>query len=113
MRGLGPRTEGIDSMSVESDYLNWRRGPEVGCFFARSISAKGPAKYGQRVEVIKGMNGPAAIANGIAAAITNAVADPAVSASTLLMPEVTDLELLAQISLNLGGLPHWQTKTTE
>ncbi|HKP22652.1 MAG TPA: hypothetical protein VJV39_02220, partial [Dongiaceae bacterium] len=59
------------------------------------------------------MNDPAAIANSIAAAITHAVADPAVSASALLLPEVTDLELLTQISLLLGGLPDWQTKTTE
>jgi hypothetical protein len=95
-------------MSIEQDYLRWRLGAGVGCFFARSITARGPAKYRQKVEVITGMVSAVALASEIADIVGNAVADKAVAASTLVIPALDTLPKLVDTSLALGDLQHWR-----
>lgn len=97
-------------MSAESDYLKWRKKPPVGCVFARLLASR-HSDYPQRIETIPTGRTPDRAATDIAQHIDVLVANPDVTAATLLFPDVKSLEHTAQIMLALGNLPHWTVST--
>jgi hypothetical protein len=78
--------------------------------FARRLAYK-PNNDGQRSAVIKAV-APAKVAAAAAALIDDFIADPAVSAATLVMPRVTTLVSLATMAVSLRGLPQWEVTTS-
>lgn len=102
MRVSRPPTDG----AVIKAYLEWQRGPEIGCSFARRI-ARNPAIYQRRVEVVRG-SVTATVAAAVDAAITAAAKDPSFSSAAVLMPEITKIDDLARVALALASnTPPW------
>jgi hypothetical protein len=97
-------------MSADADYLKWRQGPDVGCMFAR-IMSRHPDRFQQKVEVIGGVKSPEQFAAAIAACVDVALADTAIVASTLVIPELTGIEALAKTALALREHPKWTVDT--
>src|SRR6266851_4655570 len=97
-------------MSAESEYLDWRRQPHVGCVFARLLAAR-HKDYPQHIETVPTGRAPDRIAADIAQRIDALVVDPGVTAATLLFPDVESLEHTAKIMLALGTLPQWSVTT--
>jgi hypothetical protein len=74
--------------------------------------AANPDRFGQRAETVVGSD-VASMASDIAQRIDRLVADPAVSAATLVFPEDTSLQDLVGVALALDGHPGWHvTRTT-
>jgi hypothetical protein len=96
-------------MSAVAEYLNWRRGPDVGCVFARAMShaPHAPSDHGQVVEEIADGN-PAAAAVAIASRVQHFVLEPRVLAVTFVMPNIKTLESLLAMALALPKDPTWQ-----
>ena len=97
-------------MSLEEEYLRWRRGTPVGCMFARAIAIR-PQRYSQRIEAIGG-NSPQSLALAIAAHADQCVGDPETAAIALLFPELSNLGILAQAALALAACPNWSVTRT-
>jgi hypothetical protein len=97
-------------MSAESDYLEWRKKPQVGCVFARLLASR-YSDYPQHIQTVPTGRSPERIAADVAQRIEALVANPDVTATTLLFPDVESLEHTAQIMLALGGLSHWTVST--
>jgi hypothetical protein len=98
-------------MSAKTEYLNWRRGPPVGCVFARWLSNH-PREFGQRIEELPSTGQPARVAGTIAARIDRYIRDDDIRAVALIMPSVKNLRRLMQIALGLGTHPGWGITTT-
>lgn len=98
-------------MSFSNNYLEWRRGPAVGCVFARLVAVS-PATYDQKIEVVPTGGTPRRIAGNIAKRIDRLIEDSAVSAAVLLMPGLLTLEDLCRVSLVLDERPMWAVRTT-
>ncbi len=90
-------------MSAADEYLRWRRGPEIGCVFARAMS-KAPGDYGQLVEEIDA-DDPAAVATNIANRVQQLVPTPGVLA--VVLPGIETLEKLMAMALALPTDPTW------
>ncbi len=101
-------------MSAVSEYLNWRRGPAVGCVFARVMShvPHAPSDHGQVVEEIAHDN-PAATAAAIAARVQHFVPEPGVLAVTFVLPNIGTLEQLLAMALALPTDPTWHVHVTQ
>src|SRR5215831_8019187 len=97
-------------MSAERDYLNWRRQPAVGCFFARYLATR-HADYPQRIVSIPTGRGTARAAAEIADRVSALVVDPHTTAATLLFPGLTALEETARVMLDLKGHLDWSVST--
>jgi hypothetical protein len=85
-------------MSAESDYLEWRKKPQVGCVFARLLASR-YSDYPQHIQTVPTGRSPERIAADVAQRIEALVANPDVTATTLLFPDVESLEHTAQIML--------------
>ena len=94
-------------MSAEDDYLKWRRGEAIGCFFARSITAKKPANFGQIIETIDDTLAATDLAKRIAEVVEKGVANAKVVAMAILMPKVGSLDLLTETAIELGKIDKW------
>ena len=92
-------------MSVADEYLKWRRGPAIGCVFARVMS-DAPNDYGQVVEEI-GSDDPAAVATTIANRVQQLVPEPRVLAVAFVLPGIETLEKLMAMALALPTDPTW------
>ncbi len=92
-------------MSAAEEYLEWRRGPEIGCVFARAMS-KAPGDYGQVVEEIDA-DDPAAVATNIANRVQQLVPTPGVLAVAFVLPGIETLEKLMAMALALPTDPTW------
>jgi hypothetical protein len=99
-------------MSARADYLKWRREPAVGCRFARWLSNH-PNDYGQQIEEVSRSGNPMRIAAAIVSRVDRLVADPSISAATLLLPQIVNVEALANIALALRGRPQWNVTTSK
>ena len=98
-------------MSARADYLAWRSLPAVGCMFARLLS-KRPLDCGQKIAEVKSDGPPERIARSVATRIDRLVADPSVSAATLLLPGLDALEKLTRMAVALGNRPAWHVRMT-
>lgn len=98
-------------MSAKSEYLKWRRGPPVGCVFARWLS-KHPREFGQLIEEIPSAGSPSRVAGTIAVRVDRYLHKNDVCAVALIMPSVTTLNALTQIALALRGHSGWEVTTT-
>lgn len=98
-------------MSAERDYLNWRRGPSVGCMFARHLAAR-RSDYPQTILTIGTGRGPERAAADLADRINGLVADQAIVAVTVLFPGLTTLEATARVMLGLQAHEHWSVTTS-
>ncbi|WP_421997864.1 hypothetical protein [Reyranella sp.] len=97
-------------MSTESDYLDWRRKPAVGCMFARFLAAR----YGdhpQRIVSVPTGRGAVRAAADLATKVEMLVSDPEVSAATILLPGISDLEEAARVMLGLRDHAQWSVTT--
>lgn len=92
-------------MSAAAEYLKWRRGPAVGCMFARAMS-HAPSDYRQVVEEIAYDN-PAVVAAAIATRVQQFVPDSAILAASFVLPSVGTLEQLLAMALALPNDPTW------
>ena len=101
-------------MSAVSEYLNWRRGPAVGCVFARLMShaPHAPSDHGQVVEEIAHDN-PEAAAAAIAARVQHFVLQPRVLAVSFVLPNIGTLEQLLAMALELPKDPTWHVHVTQ
>jgi hypothetical protein len=99
-------------VSARTQYLAWRGQPHVGCVFARLIARK-PKRYGQKIEEVANKSAPAKVAKRIAEIVKDAIADPKVSAVTLLFPGLDNFEKLVSIMLALQNESGWSVKTTK
>ena len=92
-------------------YLQWKRqNAAVGCIFARLMAAK-PAQFGQRLEVLNGAD-PQQLATGIDGLTGQFIADSAVAALAILLPEVGQTATLVDIVLALQAYPGWRVTKT-
>lgn len=105
------RFVGRTRFSPAARYLDWRRGAEVGCVFARLV-ARRPAHYHQVVKVIGSAGTSRRVAGSVARHVGRLADDEAVSAAVLLLPDVATLDVLARIALALGEQPQWAVTTT-
>ena len=101
-------------MSAISEYLNWRRGPVVGCVFARVMShaPHAPSDHGQVVEEIA-HDRPAAAAADIATRVQHFVLEPGVLAVTFVLPNIGTLEQLLAMALALPTDSTWHVDVTQ
>lgn len=98
-------------MSI-SKYQTWRRKTTaggVGCVFARLMAAR-PNDFGQRYQQLNGKD-PAELATKIAVSVEQNVNDAAVNVVTIVLPNVTKLEILVGIAQALGTEPKWTVTT--
>lgn len=98
-------------MSPRERYLEWRRQPAVGCFFARLIAGR-PYHFGQKIETLPSTGTPNRVAGTIARHIDRLIADNKVAAGVLLLPGLVTLERLSQVAFALGDRPNWDITTT-
>jgi hypothetical protein len=100
-------------MSAITEYLDWRRGPAVGCVFARLMShaPHAPSDHGQVVEEIA-HDDPVAAATAIAARVQHLVLEPRVLAVSFVMPNIRTLEKLLAMALALPKDPTWHVDVT-
>ncbi|TXH36743.1 MAG: hypothetical protein E6Q98_09790 [Rhodospirillaceae bacterium] len=77
--------------------------------FAR-IMSRHPERFKQKVEVVPAHGSPTVIAGALAARIDVALADPNVTASTLIVPAIDRIATLAETALQLGELPKWSVE---
>lgn len=99
------------STSPKAAYLQWRRGPSVGCAFARYLTRR-PEDYGQRVVTISSNGSPERIAGLIVRRVQSLVDDPLATAAILLMPQMPSIKHLAQTAIALGRHPGWATTSS-
>ena len=97
-------------MSLRATYLDWRQQRPVGCVFARYM-ARNPTRFGQKIEEIR-IEAATRLARAVAARVDKLVADPAISAATILLPRIDTLEALLELALALGAFPKWTVTTT-
>ena len=98
-------------ISPEKQYLSWRRGPAVGCVFARLI-ATNPARYEQRVIRVPKASTPSRVAKKVATIVAALIADKSAAAVTLVFPHITTLEHTATVILALNDEPQWSVRTS-
>jgi hypothetical protein len=82
----------------------------VGCVFARLISIR-PDAYKQVIDVAPCDGAPGPVATMISARIDEMINDGA-AAAALVLPELTALEALTRVALELGKLPKWHVTTS-
>jgi len=97
-------------MSLRATYLNWRQQRPVGCVFARYM-ARNPARFGQRIEEIR-IETPTRLARAIAVRVDKFVADPSISAATILLARIDTLKGLLEMALALRAFPKWTVTAT-
>jgi hypothetical protein len=98
-------------MSAVSEYLQWRRGPAIGCVFARAMSAV-PGDYGQVVEEIT-HHEPVAVAATIVRRVEQLVPLPKALAVAFVLPGVETLEKLLAMALALRTDPNWHIDVSQ
>lgn len=98
-------------MSASSDYLQWRRGPPIGCVFARLMSTR-PHDFGQMVEEIPG-RAPFEVADVIAARTDECLSDPQVLAAAFVLTGIDTLDQLTDMALALAQSPNWFLSTAK
>ena len=98
-----------DDCLTEAVYLDWLRRPQVGCVFAQLL-ARPVNRTGMRTVVARGSSGvgdPGELAMQIAQLVDDSVQDPSCEALSVLMPQVLNDEILAQLVWELGTQPGW------
>ena len=100
-------------MSAVAEYLNWRRGPAIGCVFARLMShaPHAPSDHGQVVEEIA-HDDPEAAATAIATRVQHFILQPRVLAVSFVLPNIGTLEQLLAMALDLPKDPTWHVDVT-
>jgi hypothetical protein len=98
-------------MSAVAEYLKWRRGPAVGCVFARLMSAV-PGDYGQVVEEVTDSN-TTDVAATIATRVEQLIPVRRALAVAFVLPGVQTLEQLMAMVLALKTKPSWHIDVWE
>jgi hypothetical protein len=92
-------------MSAVKEYLQWRRGPAVGCVFARLMSSV-PTDYGQIVEEVTHRD-VGAVAATIADRVQQLIPIRRALAAAFVSPGVKALEDLLAMALALKSNSSW------
>ena len=98
-----------DDFLTEAVYLDWLRRPQVGCVFAQLL-ARPTNRSGMKTVIARGSSGvgdPGELAVQIAQLVDDSVDDPPCEALSVLMPQVLNDEILAQLVWKLGTHPGW------
>lgn len=98
-------------MSVEKEYLQWRKQSSIGCMFARHIANR-PHDFRQKLEVVRTQVIDRRATNNVAKRISRLVDDGSVTSAVLLFPDIKSLETLARVFLPLGHLEGWSVTCT-
>ena len=98
-----------DDRLTEAVYLDWLFRPQVGCVFAQLL-ARPVYRTGIRTVVVRGSSGigdPSELAVEIHRLVQDSVQDAANEALSVLLPQVRDLVVLADLVWELGKQPGW------
>ena len=98
-----------DDCLTQAVYLDWLRRPQVGCVFAQLL-ARPVNRTGMRTFVARGLSGlgdPGELAVQIAQLVDESAQDPSIEALSVLMPQILNVEALAQLVWELGTQPGW------
>lgn len=96
----------------EKLYLDWRKGTQIGCFFARMI-ANHPPRYGHKIETVVFTGNHAQAATEIAVKIDSLIADKSTNTATVLITGINSLEDIARTFLAIHNPPDWVVNTTD
>lgn len=103
--------DALQRMTLEQQYLDWRRQPAVGCMFARMIAVR-PGHYHQELERLPTRATAQQTAAELATRVDVLIGDTAVSAAAILFPDIGTLEDLTKVLLALRSQPGWTVTTT-
>ena len=98
-----------DDRLTEAVYLDWLLRPQVGCVFAQLL-ARPVYRTGMRTEIVRdapGLGGPKELAFQITRLAKESIEDASTESLSVLMPQVLDVEKLAQLVWELGHRQDW------
>jgi hypothetical protein len=104
------RRQAMGKKKIDDPYVKWKRGPAVGCTFARFLAGN-PDEYKQHKEEISD-SAPVDIAAKIDGLVGRLVADDTVVAATLVVPAVKLLSALVEVAMALQSTPCWKVTRT-
>lgn len=93
--------------SPKQKYVDWKRkNADVGCLFARYLANKPEVDGFSIVEIQSGANARN-LASSLNRIVSQAVADPKMMALTIVIPNMTDLEVIFSAALMLSEMDRW------
>ncbi len=98
-----------DDRLTEAVYHDWLLRPQVGCIFAQLL-ARPVYRTGVRTVVARGhsfQGVPSELASQVADLVHESVLDESTEALSVMLPQILDVETVAQFAWELSQQPRW------